>query len=139
MAWPTTQQAHWVKREMTRLGIRETDIEEDFVLSSGPGGQNINKVATCVVLRYMPLGIRIKAREYRTQGANRVAARSLLIARVEELRRAQRAAAVGERELARRQKRRRSRAGQAQVRQDKIQRGRVKQQRRPVARDHDES
>lgn len=34
------------------LSINENEIQEDFVRSSGPGGQNVNKVATAVQLRF---------------------------------------------------------------------------------------
>lgn len=35
-----------------RLAIDESEIEERFVRSSGPGGQNVNKLATAVQLRF---------------------------------------------------------------------------------------
>jgi protein subunit release factor B len=43
---------------MRRLGIREEDLEESFVRSSGAGGQNVNKTSTCVMLIYRPTGRR---------------------------------------------------------------------------------
>jgi ribosome-associated protein len=35
-----------------RISIRETELKLDFIRSSGPGGQNVNKVATAVQLRF---------------------------------------------------------------------------------------
>jgi ribosome-associated protein len=35
-----------------RLGIDEAELEESFIAASGPGGQNVNKVATAVQLRF---------------------------------------------------------------------------------------
>ena len=45
------------ERRMLGLGIREQDLRETFVTSQGKGGQNVNKVATCVVLLHAPSGI----------------------------------------------------------------------------------
>ncbi|MCK7527763.1 MAG: peptide chain release factor-like protein [Ignavibacteriales bacterium] len=39
---------------MAALGIREEDIVEKFIRSGGHGGQNVNKVATCVYLKHLP-------------------------------------------------------------------------------------
>ena len=84
------------------------EVDERFVRASGPGGQNVNKVATAVELRFdvnaAPLVAAVKARlialagkritadgillidsrEYRTQAENREAARARLINLIEQ-------------------------------------------------------
>ena len=71
---------------MNRQELREEDLEERFVRSGGPGGQNVNKVATCVVLRHRPTGLEVKVQRERSQAANRWLARRLLAAKLEERR-----------------------------------------------------
>jgi ribosome-associated protein len=86
------------------LAIDEREFEEQFVRASGPGGQNVNKVATAVQLRFdiaassLPADVKarllavagkrvtadgvlvIDSREHRTQARNREAARERLLA-----------------------------------------------------------
>ena len=53
MNFPISSKKQVELRElMQRLGLREADLEERFVRSSGPGGQNVNKVSSAVQLRF---------------------------------------------------------------------------------------
>ena len=91
--------------QVTRMiKIDESEIQENFIRASGPGGQNVNKVATTVQLRFdvansrsLPDEVRkrlislagnritedgvliIEARRFRTQGRNREDATERLV------------------------------------------------------------
>ena len=68
---------------MQALGVREQDIEEQFVRSSGAGGQKVNKTSSCVVLHHRPTGVRVKCQQERSQALNRFLARRILLDKIE--------------------------------------------------------
>jgi protein subunit release factor B len=100
---------------MERLGIQESDIVERFVRSSGHGGQNVNKVATCVYLKHLPTGIEVKCQRERHQAVNRFFARRLLVQKIENMILGRASEEQQRIERIRRQKRRRSRRAQEKV------------------------
>src|SRR5438132_11588454 len=69
------EKEHALAARMRALGVREDELEEHFVRSGGKGGQNVNKVSTCVVLRHRPNGVIVKCQRGRAQGAKRDSAR----------------------------------------------------------------
>ncbi|MGA2090404.1 MAG: peptide chain release factor-like protein [Endomicrobiales bacterium] len=93
---------------MLKYGIREEDLIEKFIRSGGKGGQNVNKVSTCVYLKHLPTGIEVKCQRERVQSINRFLARRMLVERIESQVEGKLSAAEQERERIRRQKRKRS-------------------------------
>lgn len=132
----STDKVRELRERLAALGIREEDLDEQFVRSGGKGGQNVNKVSTCVVLVHLPSGTRIKCQQERSQGMNRYYARKLLADKIEADRLGKQSARQQEAEKVRRQKRRRSRRAKNRMLADKHARSATKQQRSPVSDDH---
>lgn len=123
------QKEQQLAQRMAVLGVRESDIEESFVKSGGKGGQNVNKLATCVMLFHRPTGVQVKCQTTRQQGLNRFIARRLLLDKVEKLQTGRAAAEEAEAEKIRRQNRKRSRAAK-----DRMLAGKSRQSAKKAAR-----
>ena len=109
----------YLQQLMSRLGVREEDIIEKFIRAQGPGGQNVNKVSTCVYLRHLPTGIEVKCQEERSQAANRYRARRILLEKIESVILGKLSAEQKRIEKIRRQKRRRSRRAKLKILESK--------------------
>jgi len=78
--------------EEVEVTIDPDDVQESITTAQGPGGQNVNKVATAVHLIHRPTGIEVRMQETKSQTQNRVKAWQLLRARIYERQRAEAAA-----------------------------------------------
>ncbi len=123
------------RERMHRLGIRDVDLEETFARSSGPGGQNVNKVATAVTLRHRPSGVSVTVQDSRSQAVNRNLARERLLDAIESARVEQRAAEIAKRERERRRKSPRPVALKKKILESKRKRAQLKKQRAKIEPD----
>jgi peptide chain release factor len=115
---------------MGRYPLRKEDVVESFVRASGPGGQNVNKVSTCVELWHRPSGVRIKCQKHRSQLLNRREAWELLQKAIDQKYIEEAKALKQHREKIKRQNRKRSKASKEQMLENKKKQSFKKQSRR---------
>ena len=105
-------------QRMRACGIHEGDLEEQFISSGGPGGQKVNRTATCVRLKHVPTGLEVKMQKARSQALNRFYARRRLCELVEQPDPGRSSPVDEKREKIRRQKARRSRRSRTKYSED---------------------
>jgi protein subunit release factor B len=129
------QKEQALRKKMDALGVREEDLEERFIRSRGPGGQNVNKVSTCVHLRHLPTGFLVKAGRERSQALNRYLARRRLVEKIESEKLGRLSEEQQRREKIRRQKRKRSKRAKEKMLQAKKLQSEKKRLRAPPTAD----
>lgn len=115
-----------------RLRLRPEEFEQVFARSGGPGGQNVNKLETAAMLWHRPSGIRVTARDSRSQFINRQIALRRLIEILEDRQAAERAAKRAAREKERRRNSPRPESLKRALRRGKERRSEIKRQRASV-------
>ncbi|UCB57037.1 MAG: peptide chain release factor-like protein [Candidatus Omnitrophota bacterium] len=124
-----------LRAKMEALKIREQDLQEKFIRSSGRGGQKVNKTASCVYLRHTPSGIEVKCSRERSQALNRFLARRILANKIEARLLGRLSEERKRIEKIRRQKRKRSKRAKEKMLQDKRKRSEKKRMRKMVDED----
>lgn len=115
--------------------LDEEELEEAFSHASGPGGQNVNKVATRVTLTHVPTGLSVTVQDSRSQAKNRQLARERLLEAINEQEAKRRSEAKSQRELEKRRSRPRPRGVQQRILEGKKRRSEVKKTRGKVRYD----
>ncbi len=110
-------------------GIDAALVEERFSRSSGPGGQNVNKVSTAVSVHYPPLDLTVVCEDSRSQSMNRLLAWERLLEKATALRTAAAARRKAEREKIRRRNRPRPRGLKERILKSKKKRSELKKLR----------
>ena len=121
-----------IKSLMAEAFLYEDDLEESFILGSGPGGQKTNKTSSVVRLYHPLTGIQVRCGENRSREINRWLARRALAEKILEREQGRKSAEQQAREKKRRQKRRRSRRQKQRMLADKHAHAEKKERRKPV-------
>jgi len=121
-----------LQMQMKKLGIYEKDIDERFIRSSGPGGQNVNKTSTCVRLKHIPTGIEVKCQRERSQALNRFFARRRLVEKIKKLLFNKKSAAERKKWKIKKQKKKRSKRAKEKILANKKHQSEKKKLRKKV-------
>ncbi len=121
-----------LEEKFRKLKLQLNEIQESFMTSGGPGGQNVNKRATCVYLKHIPTGLAVRCQKQRSQGLNRFLAWRSLVEKIEKYYLGQSQAEKEKLEKIRRQKKRRSRRLRLKVLREKRYRAEKKKLRARV-------
>jgi len=79
-----------------KIQIKESDVEISTTRGSGPGGQNKNKVETCVIVRHKKTGIVVRCETERSQYQNKEIAFQILQAKLDKNQDSAHSTAMGE-------------------------------------------
>ena len=104
-----------LQKRMKSMGLLESDFQESFIRSSGPGGQKVNKSSSCVFLLHIPTGLSVKCQKERSQSLNRFLAKRLLLDKIERQQKGFIAQEKEKLEKIRRQKRKRSKRAKEKI------------------------
>ena len=126
-----------LEARMQKLGIREEDLLEKFILGSGSGGQKINKTHSCVYLKHLPTQIEVKCQKDRSREINRYLARVKICDKIEKMLFGIKQKEEMEKEKIRRQKKRRSRRTKQKMIADKKRLSEKKEWRKSPSKEND--
>ncbi len=132
---PSKEKHEQLQERMTKLGIKDEDLIEKFILGSGSGGQKINKTSSCVYLKHCPSEIEVKCQKSRSQEMNRFVARRELCDKLDEKINKKKSEKQQAAEKIRRQKKRRSRKSKEKMLEEKSQHSQKKSFRKPPSND----
>lgn len=128
----TDKKVKELTEKMAKLGIKESEITEQFIRAQGRGGQKLNKTSSCVYLKHLPTGIEVKCQKDRRQNLNRFFARRLLVNKIEML--ILKGQSLEQQRIAkiRKQKRKRSKRAKEKILRDKKIQSEKKQVRKTI-------